>query len=114
MDLPDCGSEQGPGGSFFSGGKRVDSWKQTIFPILRLQVSVETVAPIIQAADRWDSPTSQLKHRCMEFIIQNYEAVVTHPEFEELRLDGCDGWKCCVEAKADPMVSHACRMCSGM
>ena len=51
---------------------------------LRSMVSVETVARIIQAADRWDVPRSPLKQHCMSFILANYEQVVTHPVFEEL------------------------------
>ena len=47
-------------------------------------VAVETVARIIQAAERWDAPDGQLKGKCMEYILNNYEAVVGHPVFEEL------------------------------
>ena len=53
------------------------------FTLARM-VSVETVARIIQAADRWDVDRSQLKQLCMDFILANYEQVVTHPVFEEL------------------------------
>lgn len=53
------------------------------FTLARM-MSVETVTRIIQAADRWDSPRSQLKHLCLEFILDNYEQVVAHPVFEEL------------------------------
>jgi len=53
------------------------------FTLARM-VSVETVSRIIQAADRWDAPRSQLKQLCMEYILANYEQVVTHPVFEEL------------------------------
>ena len=53
------------------------------FTLARM-VSVETVARIIQAADRWDAPRSQLKQLCMDFILANYEQVVTHSVFEEL------------------------------
>ena len=51
---------------------------------LEKMVGVDTVARIIQAAERWDSPEGQLKTRCMEYILSNYEAVVAHPVFEEL------------------------------
>ena len=47
-------------------------------------VSADTVAPILQAADRYDSPSSQLKAHCMQFVLSNYEAVVNSPSFEEL------------------------------
>lgn len=47
-------------------------------------MGVETVSRIIQAAERWDAPEGQLKRRCMDYILQNYEAVVAHPFFEEL------------------------------
>mmetsp|Transcript_4603 Transcript_4603/g.11213 ORF Transcript_4603/g.11213 Transcript_4603/m.11213 type:complete len:540 (+) Transcript_4603:63-1682(+) len=53
------------------------------FTLARM-VSVETVARIIQAADRWDSPRSQLKQLCLDYILANYEQVVSHPVFEEL------------------------------
>lgn len=53
------------------------------FTLARM-VSVETVARIIQAADRWDSRHSQLKRLCMDFILANYKDVVVHPVFEEL------------------------------
>ena len=51
---------------------------------LEKMVAVDTVARIIQAAERWDSPDGQLKARCMDYILTNYEAVVAHPVFEEL------------------------------
>lgn len=51
---------------------------------LEKMIAVDTVARIIQAAERWDSPEGQLKGRCMEYILTNYEAVVAHPVFEEL------------------------------
>jgi len=53
------------------------------FTLARM-VSVETVSRILQAADRWDSPGSQLKRDCMAFVKANYEEVVSHPVFEEL------------------------------
>ncbi len=53
------------------------------FTLARM-VAVDTVSRIYQAADRWDAPGGQLKHLCMEFILNNYEAVVSHPVFEEL------------------------------
>jgi hypothetical protein len=42
------------------------------------------------AADRWDSPRqgggvpSQLKQRCLEFILDNYSRVAAAPTYEEL------------------------------
>ena len=51
---------------------------------LEKMVGVDTVARIIQAAERWDAPEGQLKGRCMDYILTNYEAVVAHPVFEEL------------------------------
>ena len=53
------------------------------FTLTRM-VSADTVAPILQAADRYDSPSSQLKAHCMQFVLSNYEAVVNSPSFEEL------------------------------
>jgi len=69
-----------------------DDWRCDVWQGLKLlcgftlarMVSVETVSRIIQAADRWDAPRSQLKQLCMEYILANYEQVVTHPVFEEL------------------------------
>ena len=53
------------------------------FTLARM-VSVDSVARIIQAADRWDASGSQLKTKCMEFILSNYKEVVMNPVFEEL------------------------------
>jgi hypothetical protein len=46
---------------------------------------VDTVALIIQAAERWDAPKSALKALCLDFILSHYEACVSHPLFEELQ-----------------------------
>merc|ERR1712087_21018 len=51
---------------------------------LAKMVSVDSVSRILQAADRWDSPSSALKQKCMDFVLQNYEEVVVNPIFEEL------------------------------
>jgi len=51
---------------------------------LQKMITVDTVVRIIQAADRWDAPSSQLKSRCMDYILTNYEAVVSHAVFDEL------------------------------
>lgn len=51
---------------------------------LEKMIGVDTVVRIIQAADRWDTPTGQLKAHCMEYILANYEAVVSHSVFDEL------------------------------
>ena len=47
------------------------------------------------AADRWDTPryagagaASQLKQRCLDFIVDNYQEVVTAPTYEELATSG--------------------------
>ena len=59
------------------------------FTLARM-VSVESVSRIIMAADRWDSPRqgggapSQLKQRCLEFILDNYAQVAAAPTYEEL------------------------------
>lgn len=53
------------------------------FTLARM-ISVDTVVRIIQAADRWDSSGSQLKHSCMQFIMDNYDSVVSSSVFEEL------------------------------
>jgi len=47
-------------------------------------VSVDTVSRIMQAADRWDTPASQLKAHCLAYVIEHYEAVVHSAAFEEL------------------------------
>ena len=39
---------------------------------------MDTVARIIQAAERWDSPMGQLKGRCLEYILTNYEVCFAH------------------------------------
>lgn len=44
------------------------------FSLARM-VSVDTVARIYQAADKWDTPGGQLKQLCMNFILANYSAV---------------------------------------
>jgi hypothetical protein len=62
----------------------LDGLKQLCGFTLEKMVAVETVARIIQAAERWDAPDGQLKGKCMEYILNNYEAVVGHPVFEEL------------------------------
>lgn len=49
-------------------------------------VSVDTVASILQAADRWDSPSSQLKAHCLSFVLEHYDDVVNSSAFEELTL----------------------------
>lgn len=51
---------------------------------LTSMVSVDTVSRIMLAADRWDVPSSQLKAHCLSFTLDNYEAVVNAPSFEEL------------------------------
>ena len=51
---------------------------------LEKMIGVDTVARIIQAAERWDSEDGQLKKRCMDYILNNYEAVVGQDVFEEL------------------------------
>jgi len=51
---------------------------------LAKMVSIDSVSRILQAADRWDSPSSALKQKCMDFVLQNYEGVVCNPIFEEL------------------------------
>ena len=53
------------------------------FTLARM-VSVDTVSGIIQAADRWDKPGSQLKQLCLDFILANYEEVAQSPTFAEL------------------------------
>jgi hypothetical protein len=45
---------------------------------LEKMIAVDTVARIIQAAERWDAAEGQLKTRCMEYILTNYEAVRGH------------------------------------
>ena len=62
----------------------MDGLKEMCGFTLARMVSVDSVARIIQAADRWDAAGSQLKARCMEFILDHYGEVVTHPVFEEL------------------------------
>ena len=54
------------------------------FTLARM-VAVDTVALIIQAAERWDAPKSALKALCLDFILSHYEACVSHPVFEELQ-----------------------------
>jgi len=54
------------------------------FTLARM-VGVDTVARIIQAAERWDTPSGPLKALCLEYILANYEACVSHPVFEELQ-----------------------------
>jgi len=51
---------------------------------LQRMVSVESVARILLAADRWDTRGSRLKALCMDFILANYEVVVESPVFDEL------------------------------
>lgn len=53
------------------------------FTLTRI-ISVDTVSRILLAADRWDAPSSQLKARCMEYVLSNYDAVVNSSAFEEL------------------------------
>ena len=62
----------------------LDGLKQLCGFTLARMIHVDTVARIIQAAERWDAADGQLKVRCMEYILTNYEAVVAHPVFEEL------------------------------
>ena len=74
-------------------------------------VSVETVAHIIQAAERWDAPSSQLKQRCMDYILSNWVQVVSHPAWEELTsspqllLEITRAAKAIVHAPATPNAS---------
>jgi len=51
---------------------------------LEKMITVQSVARIIMAAEQWDADGGQLKARCMEFILANYEAVVANPVFSEL------------------------------
>ena len=53
------------------------------FTLARM-VSVDTVAHIIQAAERWDATSGQLKKLCMNYILSNYEQVVSNPVFDDL------------------------------
>ena len=53
------------------------------FTLARM-VGVDTVAGVIQAADRWDKPGSQLKQLCLDFILAHYEEVAQSPTFAEL------------------------------
>ena len=62
----------------------LEGLKQLCGFTLAKMVGVDTVARIIQAAERWDAPGGQLKALCMQYILENYEAVVSHPVFEEL------------------------------
>ena len=62
----------------------LDGLKQLCGFTLEKMVGVESVSRIIQAAERWDSPDGMLKSRCLDYILDNYEAVVAHPVFEEL------------------------------
>ena len=62
----------------------MDGLKQMCGFTLARMVSVDSVSRIIQAADRWDAPTSQLKQRCLDFILSNYKTVVMSPVFQEL------------------------------
>ena len=62
----------------------LDGLKQLCGFTLEKMVGVDTVARIIQAAERWDSPGGQLKGRCLEYILKNYEHVVANPVFDEL------------------------------
>jgi len=52
---------------------------------LRQLISVETVCNIIQAADRYDCDSSELKAECLAFILANYEKVVQSTYFSELQ-----------------------------
>lgn len=51
---------------------------------LRRSITVETVCRIIQAADRFDCPGSELKSQCLSFIMHNYQAVVGSTMWDEL------------------------------
>lgn len=62
----------------------LDGLKQLCGFTLAKMIGTDTVARIIQAADRWDTENGELKMSCMDFILSNYQAVVSHPVFEEL------------------------------
>jgi len=62
----------------------LDGLKQLCGFTLGKMITVYSVSRILQAADRWDAPGSELKARCMEFVLANFEEVVCNPVFEEL------------------------------
>ena len=57
---------------------------------LNLTLSLSLSLTLTPSLSRWDSPRhsggvpSQLKQRCLDFIMDNYSAVVAAPTFEEL------------------------------